>query len=932
MKWIERITRWLRGSGKSRGPMGPGLRAAISGGMPGGWASDHREETAHNTGFNYIAIHAIASQVAGATVTVFADGDQQAQRQSRRKVLAYRLGSFSRWKSIYGADDRETDPLPATHPLVRLLKRPNPQESGASFRYRQAQQMRLTGTCLVWNVPSISGLTCERYVIPTAMASPVSYSAELPLGGWRINPVASRYTQVVDEGYLDCPSWYRVLGQIIDARQVQVIRIPHAWYLDDGQSPLAAGAKWIDAGEAVDEARYHQLKNGIDPSIVWNLPPDVSPDQDEMDRIQSKISSKYGGPENVGRVMVAQSGTSITPLSSSPKEMCFSEGFQDFKSAVLALHQTPPVAVGLQEPGAYAAYNASMKAWRHAAIQPLCDLLAESETEYLAPQFGDGLTVEIESDTVDDSDLIERQLQNDLAAKVRTRNEWRAVRGMSPLSGPRGDELVGTDEGSSHGKANSAMADSDLVSNLSRDQGFPSQTPSPRFRPPEKSPRPGNANAREPDTKSYDPFLHPHDLPGRFAEKNSPIEHKVVDAILCGVTLPMSVDEVKHHISKVSAAYLRKYHEKNNIVPVPRTREHLERSVIARMIGYPTSGNPTFAKPTGSRTTSVHVKNPDVVNQRLPADPSGKTRPPLTMRQWGQLVGARPGATVHVFPEALNQITIVSDHPDYYSRSILRSNTQEIEQILVAPGKQKRGIGFRIFSQQVKTAKGLGYHVIKAGAAGHGDKITVEDHNWEAQGLIHPNGYYTWPRLGFDGNIHQVMRKRSRLKNKELNDVAADFYKKFPNVKKVSQLMLTKRGRDWWKAYGGYFVGTFKLSDTSISHRVLIKYTCEKRKKSGGKSLSNQSHPEGFDEPIHQSAGTAAGGHRDLLNHGWNHGGNSTQAEATSPVCEEPDPLSPEDEEILDRVWDDIASERKSDGRRNESDFEIDERSPDVVS
>lgn len=144
-------------------------------------------------------------------------------------------------------------------------------------------------------------------------------------------------------------------------------------------------AKWVDAGEAVDEARYHQLKNGIDPSIVWNLPPDVSPDQDEMDRFQAKISSKYGGPGNVGRVMVAQSGTSITPLSTSPKEMCFSEGFQDLKSAVLALHQTPPVAVGLQEPGAYAAYNASMKAWRHAAIQPLCDLLAESETEYLGP-------------------------------------------------------------------------------------------------------------------------------------------------------------------------------------------------------------------------------------------------------------------------------------------------------------------------------------------------------------------------------------------------------------------------------------------------------------------------------------------------------------------------------------------------------------------
>lgn len=445
MKWLTWISNVFGGTTKSRGPLGIGLRSVLGGGSPGGWASDHREETAHNTGFNYIAIHAIAAQVAGATVSVFSDGDQQSRCRSRRKTLAASLGSFSRWKSLYGADDRETDPLPTSHPLVRLLKRPNPHESGASFRYRQAQQIRLTGTCLVWNVPSMSGPACERYVIPTAMATPVSPSAQMPRGGWRVNPVASRYTPVVDEGYIDCPSWHRIIGQIVDARQVQVIRLPHAWYLDDGQSPLSAGAKWIDAGEAVDVARYHQLRNGVDPSLVWNLPPDVSPDQDEIDRVQAKISAKYGGPENVGRVMVAQNGTSITPLTTSPKDMCYSEGFNDFKTAILALHQTPPVAVGLQEAGAYAAYNASMKAWRHAAIQPLCDLLAESDTEILAPQFGQGLTVEIESNTVDDAELLETQLQNDLAAKVRTKNEWRAVRGMPPLPGPQGNDLVGTE-------------------------------------------------------------------------------------------------------------------------------------------------------------------------------------------------------------------------------------------------------------------------------------------------------------------------------------------------------------------------------------------------------------------------------------------------------------------------------------------------------
>ena len=268
MNWMQKIAHWFGRATKSLGSLGIGVRAALGGAAPGGWASDHREETSHNTGFNYIAVHAIASQVAGATVTVFADGHQQPQRQVRRKALAARSGTFVRWKSIYGADDRETDSLPAAHPLVRLLKRPNPFESGANFRYRQAQQIRLTGSCLIWNVPSVAGPTCERYVIPTAMASPVAPTIELPQGGWRISPVASRYTPIVDDSFVDCPSWYRILGQVVDARQIQVIRLPHAWYLDDGQSPLSAGAKWVDAGDAVDAARFHQLRNGIDPSIV----------------------------------------------------------------------------------------------------------------------------------------------------------------------------------------------------------------------------------------------------------------------------------------------------------------------------------------------------------------------------------------------------------------------------------------------------------------------------------------------------------------------------------------------------------------------------------------------------------------------------------------------------------------------------------------
>ena len=958
------------------GSLGVGLRAALSGGAPGGWASDHREETAHNTGFNYIAVHAIASQVAGATVSVFADGDLQSSRQSQRKSLARRFGSFQRWKSLYGADNRESDPFTTNHPLVRLLKRPNPYESGASFRYRQAQQMRLTGTCLIWNVPSLSGPTCERYVIPTAMASPVAPTTDLPRGGWRINPVASRYTPIVDDGYVDCPSWYRILGQIVDARQVQVIRFPHAWYLDDGQSPLSAGAKWIDAGEAVDEARYHQLKNGIDPSIVWNLPPDVSPDQNEIDRTQAKISAKYGGPENVGRVLVAQNGTTITPLTTSPKEMCYSEGFQDLKSAILAIHQTPPVAVGLQEPGAYAAYNASMKAWRHSAIQPLCDILAESDTEHLAPQFGTGLTVEIESDTVDDMDLIERQLENDLAAKVRTKNEWRAVRGMPPLPGLRGEAWVGTDESSREDNSQWPVAEAPSSEDVANPHPQINTVSRPLFNSRPKADQPAfGTSSRNPDrdkqwssaadrheqprdpgdrlpsgsaghasddesilerarllaevlfglygpsvlsrlqqsrqstAKSFDPALHPRDELGRFESVDISAARDFISRVLEEKGYSAADPNlVMQHLSVLPTAELVKLHEKHGVVPAPELREHLERSVLARLFWYLRSTDRTFPNRSRSQKVTVYIQQPEDVRARITSRSASGDPQPLTPKQWGQLVGAQPGASVHVHPMGTSQVMVVVDHPDYLARRIVGSDSIFNDFMIVSPRSQKQGIAFRAFSQQAKTARELGFKSIVAGAAGNGTKISVHEEDWEWQGLDNPCGYYTWARFGFTGEIDSLMKDRVRSHSAELKAIAADFKKKFPGIHDVSELMRTKRGRDWWLKYGGYFEGRFDLEEKSLSQEILAKYTKEKlrRKKSQSKSLAPLPADQSLVVPdvVSEDASVLSSRFEDFRERR-----QSSSSDENLHVYEYADPLTPEDEKILDRIWDEIAAE-----------------------
>lgn len=97
--------------------------------------------------------------------------------------------------------------------------------------------------------------------------------------------------------------------------------------------------------------------------------------------------------------------------------------------------------------------------------------------------------------------------------------------------------------------------------------------------------------------------------------------------------------------------------------------------------------------------------------------------------------------------------------------------------------------------QQVRTAQKLGFTEIALFAAGH-------------SGHIELNGYYAWPRLGFNMVLPSHLKPPAHL---------GDIYD-------VLDLMQTEEGREWWKNNGieGHMV--FDLSKGSKSLKVLEQY------------------------------------------------------------------------------------------------------------
>lgn len=112
----------------------------------------------------------------------------------------------------------------------------------------------------------------------------------------------------------------------------------------------------------------------------------------------------------------------------------------------------------------------------------------------------------------------------------------------------------------------------------------------------------------------------------------------------------------------------------------------------------------------------------------------------------------------------------------------------------------RTGLGSKVFSKQVATLKDAGFKRMETLAA-RGD----------VDGYL-MNGYYTWPRLGYNGEIPSNVKLPPDL----------------ASAKTLHDLMKTQQGRAFWKRNGGSMFMNFDLSDGSDSMRVLDAYRQER--------------------------------------------------------------------------------------------------------
>ena len=358
----------------------------------------------------------------------------------RRNVVAYQainkiadaVASVT-WTAFRGEDEL------AEHPILSLIKKPNPQQNGAEYLRAKVGFLLISGNSYEEKV-EINGRVAELYqlrpdrmtITPGPSGTPMEYC-------YKVGQAETRFP-VYDDGY----------GAICHLRLFNP--------LDDfyGMSPIEAGSYAIDQHNEAMTWMQSLLQNSARPSGALKVEGDNTITDDQFNRLKSQLEDQYQGATNAGRPMLLEGGLSWEAMGLSPTDMQIIESkYSSARDVCLALG-VPPQLLGIPGDNTYSNYAEARLAFWEDTVMPLLSMIAADWNNTLLE---DGVELRPDLDKIPAIADKRRSLwsmadqSNDL-----TINERRALKGFGPIDGgdvllvelnkiPLGDAAMVLDEG-----------------------------------------------------------------------------------------------------------------------------------------------------------------------------------------------------------------------------------------------------------------------------------------------------------------------------------------------------------------------------------------------------------------------------------------------------------------------------------------------------
>ncbi len=269
-----------------------------------------------------------------------------------------------------------------THPVLRLMRRPNAAQGKAELLEALFGQLLLSGNAYVEAVQAEGGLPVELHVLRSDRMSVV--------------PGADGRPKAYD---------YTAGGKTHRFPAEAICHIKSFHPQDDhyGFSPLQAAAMAIDVHNSASRWSKSLLDNAARPSgaLVWKGGDGQGVmAEEQFRRLSDEIEANYRGARNAGRPMVLEGGLDWKPMGFSPSDMEFQKTKEAAAREIALAFGVPPMLLGIQGDATYSNYQEANRAFYRLTVLPLVTRVAAALSDWLSGFTGEDLVLKPDLDQV----------------------------------------------------------------------------------------------------------------------------------------------------------------------------------------------------------------------------------------------------------------------------------------------------------------------------------------------------------------------------------------------------------------------------------------------------------------------------------------------------------------------------------------------------
>ncbi len=357
--------------------------------------------------------------------------DALAEEGFRRNVVAWRcVTEVARAAATipFVLYDMRGDEL-EDHPLLDLIDRPNPLQSGPQFIETLVNYYLIAGNAYVEALTgNDTSEPLELFALRPDRMKVVPGETGLPQGyEYSINGRTQRWASDTLTGESPILHW-KAFHPLND------------WY---GMGPLEAAMQAIDQHNSAGAWNQALLNQSARPSGALLYAPKDGPGQlsdEQFRRLKDELEEHYQSARGAGRPLILEGGLEWKEMGLSPKEMDWIAGRDRAARDIALAFGVPEQLIGISESQTYANMAEARLALYEETVLPLVNQLVAEFNRWLVPMFGDDLLLDIDKDEIHALTARRDQVWQKVgAADFLTLNEKRAALGYAPVDG--GDDI-----------------------------------------------------------------------------------------------------------------------------------------------------------------------------------------------------------------------------------------------------------------------------------------------------------------------------------------------------------------------------------------------------------------------------------------------------------------------------------------------------------